>query len=101
MSTEPVPTCRSCGAEIRFVRFANGRTMPVDREPDEELGNILVERGVAEVLTITTQLAAVRAERPLYVSHFATCRYAKVHRRRPTSSAAAKREEAGQGALFG
>lgn len=99
MTTERVPTCRSCGAEIRFVRFANGRTMPVDREPDEELGNILVERGVAEVLTTTTQLLAVRAERPLYVSHFATCRYAKVHRRR-RARATATPEEAGQGALF-
>lgn len=94
------PTCRSCGTPIRYVRGESGSWIPVDREPDEELGNMLVEGGVAEVLS-TTQLAAARAEGySLYVSHFATCPRAHVHRRRTSRSVAADREASGQGALF-
>ena len=98
---ERVPTCRSCGAEIRFLRAATGRPIPVDREPDADLGNGLIERGVATPITSTTQLVALRADgRDLYVSHFATCPRAHVHRRPAPTRAALEREGAGQGALF-
>jgi hypothetical protein len=96
----PSPTCRSCGAAIRFVRGPAGKPIPVDREPDEELSNIIVEHGIATVLTTTQLVSAREAGYELYVSHFATCPSVDRHRRRDRAARAERREEAGQEVLF-
>ena len=67
-------TCKSCGAEIRYLKTAAGNTMPVDVEPVED-GNIIVH---GENCTIITKAeVASRVElgdaTPRFKSHFATC----------------------------
>lgn len=59
--------------------------MPLDLEPDAERGNVLLALvGGEEIATVLTdyELAMARANRDsLYLSHFATCPNASLHRR--------------------
>lgn len=90
-------TCSSCGAEIFWARTVSGGTMPIDAEPVEG-GNIklytpkgegdpaplaVVSRKGDENQLSLAYTADVSEKR--YVTHFATCEYAAVHRRRPGS----------------
>lgn len=55
-----MPTCRSCGAEIRWVKIAgSGKAMPVDLEPLK----VVVLRSEDVGWEVVTG----------YTSHFATC----------------------------
>lgn len=78
--------CRSCGAEVLWVKVVPmGRLMPVDAEP-KEAGNMrmLGERNaVAKVLNKVDLQDARNASEKLYASHFATCPNAKQHRSKP------------------
>lgn len=65
--------CRSCSAEILFVRLSSGKTMPVD-ERKSIVGNIELRDGIAYVVPCD-------GETPRYISHFATCPQAGAHRR--------------------
>lgn len=65
--------CRSCGAEIEFVRLSSGKWNPVDPKR----------------LTIVTDAGLVVSGR---VSHFATCPNADQHRRRNPSGQAHARK---------
>ena len=75
--------CKSCGAEIRWIKSANLRNMPVDADPVED-GNLQVdwERGDAHVLPRHSDYSG-----PRYNSHFLTCPNAKQHRK-PKQTAA-------------
>lgn len=66
--------CRSCGKPIIWtVTAVAGRAMPLDAQPVEN-GNIIIRDGIACV-------SKEKAEGELmYISHFATCIYAKRHR---------------------
>ena len=73
--------CRSCGAGITWAKTAQGRSMPVDRDPVPD-GNITLED-----TDIGTSIATVHGpddpiEGERYVSHFATCPNANEHRRK-------------------
>jgi len=69
-------TCRSCGAEIVWVVSTNGRPTPADAK----LIRVLVPTGK---LVETDHGSAQEVEvRTGYVSHFATCPYAKEHQYR-------------------
>lgn len=85
--------CKSCGAEILWADTENGKRMPVDVEP--VAGGTIVLRhtevGLAPVAMVTSaeerellaQQAASRGEElRLFVSHFATCEHADLHRSR-------------------
>lgn len=77
--------CKSCKAPIRWVLMDSGKRNPLDPEPSAK-GNVVLDgeshlgetRGV--VLT-GDELEHARAQRQaLYLSHFATCPYADIHR---------------------
>lgn len=73
-------TCRSCGAEIRWVRSATtGKPMPLDPEKVKG-GNVevIVKLGETEE---TAKILWRDPERVAYVSHFATCPNAAKHRK--------------------
>jgi hypothetical protein len=77
-----MPTCRSCGAEIQWVRTAKG-AMPLDAEPTER-GNIVVHRADQITVYPSAEIAAAAGVRPedLRISHFATCPESGAWRRR-------------------
>lgn len=82
--------CRTCRMPIRWVVMAStGKRMPLDAEPDCNLGNVMIltaaagaDEGKAVVLGGKV-LDKARADRSLslYASHFVTCPNAAQHRR--------------------
>jgi hypothetical protein len=64
--------CRSCGASIIWTETVNGKTMPLDEDPDPD-GNFTLDESheppVAE--HIAGRMIAPKEER--FTSHFATC----------------------------
>lgn len=80
------PKCISCGADIKWIKTVSGRAMPCDPEPVR----FLADKDNAEETFVMANGAVVRGRRapdeyPFtytgYISHFATCPYAKQHRR--------------------
>ena len=90
-------TCHGCGAEIKWIRTATGRTMPVDAEPvwirpDKggvsfvaKDGSIIFGMEVGDAWEdCGTGEKAIEA----YISHFATCPCgAKYRHRKPRTRA--------------
>lgn len=76
--------CTSCKAPVRWVvMVANGRPNPLNVEPDREKGNVQITEDGKGIVAVGGVLHTLRAARePLYVSHFATCKYADTHRRK-------------------
>ena len=75
--------CRSCGAEIKFIKLRSGRLNPVDLE----LRTIIEGDGKEVIITQGGEIVRGRfaspeegANRKGYISHFATCPYAYIHR---------------------
>lgn len=80
--------CRSCNAQIDWVKTANGKNMPVDLAefpviPDAA-GDILAVDQDGQVFRGKTCSESEEAERYQYarLSHFATCPNAAQHRRK-------------------
>ena len=80
--------CRSCGAEIIWIRTASGKSMPCDAAgiSYSEVLHPCVDGN--EVLTLVTKAGTiVRTEfdpggdKIGYISHFATCPNANMHRK--------------------
>lgn len=70
-------TCKSCGAEILWVKTEMGNWMPVDRAC-HPAGHLVVnhaERTVIAVDPMTTEYKGI-----LHRSHFSTCPDADEHR---------------------
>lgn len=74
------PTCKSCGAPIRWAQTVNGKAIPLDRHPVTG-GNIVLSRKTGKELAYVMPDGDETAELR-YVSHFATCPNAEEHRRR-------------------
>lgn len=73
--------CRSCRAEIIWVRSAKTQAlMPLDAEPSEK-GNIVLVDGLAVVRGNGDLFEPMLAESPRYINHFATCVHAAQHRK--------------------
>lgn len=76
--------CKSCGAEIIWIKTRNGKNMPCDAEPvyylpDPDGKEVIVTSGG----TVTHGfLSDMRIAETGYRSHFATCPNANQHRRR-------------------
>ena len=78
-------TCKSCGAEIIWVKIAGGNRMPCD--PDlvpywakpKAKGKVVTPNG--EVLSCDFDGDLQQATGLGYVSHWATCPYADAHRK--------------------
>ena len=77
--------CRSCGAEIKWIKMISGENMPVDAQK-----RYIIKGGGREVL-VTEQGELIRgtfasieegANGVGYISHFSTCPNANSHRNR-------------------
>lgn len=68
--------CRSCAAEITWVKTTAGKMIPLDVEPVDQ-GNIVLVDGRA---VVTGQATLLGDEGPRYVAHFVTCPDADEHR---------------------
>ena len=77
--------CRSCGAEIKFIKLTNGKWNPVD------VGRRTIKRGEGNDVIVTDNGEVVRGtfcgmddggNCGGYVSHFATCPNAGQFRKR-------------------
>lgn len=65
--------CRSCQAEIEFVRTSSGRAVPLDADPTPE-GNVEIINGTARVLgPHTLELLTPEERARLRMPHHATC----------------------------
>ena len=81
--------CKSCGQEIKWIKMASGKSMPVDAlgisyseelHPNAKGDNVLTlvtDRG-----TIVRTVFDPAGDKTGYTSHFATCPNANAHRRR-------------------
>ena len=69
--------CRTCGAPVLWVTTFHGNPMPLDAEPSDK-GNIVLRDGVAHYEGKATLFDSA----PRYISHFATCKDAVLHRKK-------------------
>lgn len=65
------PTCRSCGAPIKWVKTAKGKNMPLDLKSEEKRIVVVGAGAKGEFGYIVDT----------YLSHFATCPQANEHRK--------------------
>lgn len=65
--------CRSCHAPVVWARTAKGKAIPLDVKPRKD-GNLILRNGIVRVQT-RNDPGGLR-----YVSHFATCPWAALHR---------------------
>lgn len=77
--------CRSCGAEIKWIKMTSGKNMPVDAtkhiiKKDDGGKDVLVTEGGEIVRGTLTD--AQHGNCTGYISHFSTCPNASQHRRR-------------------
>lgn len=80
--------CRSCGAEIKFIKLTTGKWNPVDpqkRTLIEGDGNEVIVTESGEVIKGRFASLDDGANRSGYISHFATCPNANQHRKRTVS----------------
>ena len=80
--------CKSCGAEIVWVKVKSGKMMPCDAKQvrfiaNENGGSIIVASNGAVVkgILLSGNVKGVKEEKG-YVSHFATCPNANNHRKK-------------------
>lgn len=78
--------CKSCGAEIRWIKMRSGKSMPCNpvgiRYREGVQGDGCVLTLVTPDGDVTTGQPYEKAELIGYISHFATCPFANQHRRR-------------------
>ena len=74
----PGRTCRTCGAKIIWAVTDKGHNIPIDPTPRPD-GNLMLCEDGAVLLAIPVCEGDNPTER--YVSHFASCPDAAVHRR--------------------
>ncbi len=72
MSEPERAKCRSCGAEIIWVKTANQRLMPLNAEPDPK-GNLILLNGVPTLVQRDLYDKPLEEQGPRYTSHFVTC----------------------------
>jgi hypothetical protein len=77
-----VERCKSCGAGIRWAKWASsGRWVPLDVDAKPDGNVVLVARRGMERVESFNKDSAEHAKLKRYVSHFATCPKADEHRR--------------------
>ena len=77
--------CKSCGAEIIWIKTTSGKSMPCDAKEvvywENKHGKATVVRPSGEVVRADLDGEEGKESRIGYISHFATCPNANVHRR--------------------
>lgn len=79
-----MPVCRSCNAEIKFIKMKSWKYNPVDpakRTIIKDGGHEVLITEDGELIRGTFASLEEGANGSGYVSHFATCPYASSHRR--------------------
>lgn len=83
-----LPRCKSCGAEIFWIKMTSGKSMPVDAAPISYSDNLHPSAKGENILTLVTEEGTIvrtvfdpAGDRTGYTSHFATCPNANAHRR--------------------
>ena len=72
--------CKSCGAEIYWLRTERGKWVPLDAVPVPD-GNVIVgDDGTARY--VARHAAELPPDVPRYVSHFSSCPQAQEWRKR-------------------
>lgn len=81
--------CRSCGAEIIWIRTASGKSMPCDAAGISYSEVLLPGVKGNKILTLVTESGTIvrtefdpAGDKIGYTSHFATCPNANQHRKR-------------------
>lgn len=85
-----MPKCRSCGAEIRWIRMQSGKSMPVDpkmlaaRLPEaDEKTEVLITEGGATIRGVVCELDFLDdIQWPCFRPHWASCPHADQHRKK-------------------
>ena len=75
--------CRSCGAEIKFIKMKSGKYNPVDVEKrtiKKDGGHEVLVTESGELIRGSFASLEEGANGEGYVSHFATCPFADTHR---------------------
>lgn len=75
--------CNSCHAQIWWALTAEGKSMPINQQPDPD-GTVSTDQsGIVEIITDPVEKERLRRRgRKFYTAHFATCPEADQHRRR-------------------
>lgn len=83
--------CRSCGAEIVWAITERGKRIPLNAEPDNAKGNIVIALldemaptrggGMEPMFSARTALGLMNANEERYMPHHAVCPQAKQWRR--------------------
>lgn len=92
MTEIKITKCKSCGASITWIKTQNGRVMPCDvpavdyQENYKGSSLIVTDDGRVRRATIIKKPITSSGLQPIisgkgYISHFATCPFAKEHRR--------------------
>lgn len=78
--------CRSCGAEIIWIKMTSGKNMPVDAKPITYRIAIPGATGTQKLITQDGRVVSCFFDPGSglkgYTSHFATCPNANQHRRK-------------------
>lgn len=77
-------TCRKCGARIMFIRMKSGKSMPVNLKivNYRNGGKEKIVKTDGNVVSGTIVSDPETADGYGYISHFATCEYANIFRRK-------------------
>ena len=76
--------CKSCGAEIKWIKMLSGKNMPVNAQKRyiiKDGGNEVLVKESGELIKGTFASLENGANGEGYISHFSTCPNANRHRR--------------------
>lgn len=90
--------CRLCSHSIMWLSTATGKKMPVDPNPVEYGGNLVIRDNMVHVLK---KGDPSDPDEPRYRAHFATCKVAEANRKKiAAEKKAAERKAAEPPSLF-
>ena len=73
--------CRSCGAEIKWLKTKAGKNIPVDVPKDYHLPGTMYGKNPSTETMYDAVITAVEYNPEYMISHFATCPNAATHRK--------------------
>ncbi len=80
-----MPNCRSCGANIKWVKTQRGKNMPIDVESIDPAaasdGDFIVSQDGQVIKVGSERAPEIDTNKTWHISHFATCPNADAHRK--------------------
>lgn len=68
-------TCKSCGAEIEYIKTPGGKAHPIDAKPEKRWIEQFIKAQYEDHLEIPSRYSWTLMD--AYISHFATCPQSK------------------------